>query len=458
MSALTIRSLRETGPVAIAPDLYIYTTPSLQELVHDRVISSLLSEGTLNVPCIPHTGIGYTILGDGFIEQAIQAYVLHRLAHIPQLASLEDPDTTPSGRALATRFSHTRFVHSLDVMTLACVIAYNNQKWFSDHPGWYQVLMLAALTHDVLTPAGGDTIKAIDFAALDEDTWYAEVLEQEAVRNFCTQHNVDTDLLIATVNGKGVLGSILDLADKLAYTARDLFNFLGSGIGDSIPAWKDTAPRRYEIAITTSKLELVCAIWENVAITDGGAVVLSSAKLFEFLKVRALMFRNLYTHPDARHNEVLILYTLLSFLYQRGLVTRQQLLENTNSFLEELLRQHFGIYQHLLYRSYETTYRSFETLEAARAFEQQLVKDRMFFVRVEDAHGFFKPGTHIKTTRNGMIGSFAELWPRAATVIQNYGQLVEPIRVYFLQGDQPRFDELQPAFVAWRMQQLYENT
>ena len=157
---VTIRSLLDGRPVEVFPGLFIYTPPTREHFSGQSLIGDVLDESILNSPSLTHAGFGYSVAEDSFIDRAINAFGLWRLNHVHQLGFLQDPDTTPEDRPFQPRFMHTRFLHSLDVAALAATIVYNNQAFFTERPSYAKTMVLAALTHDVLTPAGGDTTKS----------------------------------------------------------------------------------------------------------------------------------------------------------------------------------------------------------------------------------------------------------------------------------------------------------
>lgn len=449
---VTLDSLRN-GPVAIQPDLFVYTPPRLDHYDDENPVTSIIDEATFNSPSVPHAGFGYSILEGGFIERAIQAYRLHRLAYVRQLGFLEDPDTPPQHEPLQHRFMHTRFLHSLDVAVLAALIVYNNQTFFEANPGFDKVTILAALTHDVLTPAGGDTTKSIDYIAFDEDRWYSEVLKRNEVAAFLEEERIDIELLPATVRGDGVCGSVLDFADKLAYTIRDTINFEGSRDTYVVP-WDWHSPSRAELSPWTSN-GIWAALWQNVLIDEGGVIITSPHDLYSFLKTRALMFRNLYTHPRARHHESLVARTLLSFLYDTGQLSRDWLLDET----DEGLRHHLSslLPDTLLNQlgQYYATYQTFTSMKEAKAFETTLVRTGNIFVQAEDVSGFFKPGTHFRIQTKTGVQPFSESALELSRDIAFTGKAMDPVRVYYIEGEQPCVTEdLRQRLRGWRLGKL----
>lgn len=453
---VTIRSLLDGRPVEVFPGLFIYTPPTREHFSGQSLIGDVLDESILNSPSLTHAGFGYSVAEDSFIDRAINAFGLWRLNHVHQLGFLQDPDTTPEDRPFQPRFMHTRFLHSLDVAALAATIVYNNQAFFTERPSYAKTMVLAALTHDVLTPAGGDTTKSIDFAAFDEDIGYPEVLGYPAVARFLRVEDIDGQLLAATIRNEGPLGSVLDLVDKLGYISRDTINFEGNRDTRIIP-WDWRSPRR-QIVSESTRTENLTGLWQSVKVDEDGVVITDSDHLYRFLYARALMFQHLYTAPEARYQESLIARTILSFLYDTGRLTRDWLLTRTDIELRrevgQLISERF--FGYLV--NYRATYRVFDTVDRACMFEGACLAKKRYFVQTEDVGRFFKPATHFRIETSAGVVPFIESAPQLAAKVLTAGRSTQPIRVYYLEGDQPKLNPTwKEEFELWRMEQFVRD-
>lgn len=396
----------------------------------------------------PFTRAPYVVLNGGLCDQAIQAFGLWRLMHIRQLGYLHDPmvtDVTTS--TLAQRFPHRRFVHVLDVCALLTLMCRNN----GISGGMRATARLAALTHDALTPAGGDTIKLIDPAAFDEDACYPELLEHYDGSALTSRHDINPALLIATVQGAGVLGTLLDIADKLAYVSRDLDCYLSRYAPDGLA----THPEAYErFAALVATHGAVCDVWDAVGVEDGRVIVYDAERLANFLEVRALLFREFYLHPDARRRAFLIAHTVAKFLYKTGELSREDFLRMTDDDLDARIAHTIGIktlangWNGLKYTSHCEI---FPTILEARTRERELLERGTTFTLVEDLSTLVKPATHYLVAHaRGDAIPLTEALPQRATDIHAICAIPKPIRLYWI--EHPPFD---PSFLtalhAWRM-------
>ncbi len=443
LSLRTLADLRT--PLAITEGTYIFIQPKAEDLLCSP-IGNLCDDAAQIEFHMPYSGIGYAIQDDSFFFKIAEMFDVYRLDEINQLEYLEDPDELPLQLGLMERFGHTRDRHSTNVCVIALTIAEVNKKWFDVHEGYKNALMVAALTHDVLTPAGGDTTKAIDRHGFDEDAQYYTVMTQER-RKFLLHHGVDPELCIQTVLGKGVLGTILDIADKLAYVGHDLFAFAQRPY-----AWGKDTPSRKVFGAYVRKQLLPCNIWQHVRVNENTVWFEETESLTRFLSIRALLFRNLYTHPRARYREALLMFKTLSFLYEEKMLTRAQLLHMTDGDLRIFLRETVEWQSDKILPSkghFTPKHQGFKTLKDAEEFRMKLCESGRLFVRIENLANVFKPAHHFNVKVEATVGQLRELLPKEASKLERIGKTIDPIRVSYLEGDEPHLGQQSEAFKVW---------
>ncbi len=326
---------------------------------------------------IPHTlyaGFGFAIMSDGLAEFVSQKLQLHRLSNIRQLAFLTSPTITNSPmKVYPLAFTHNRYLHSLEVYAIATLIGYR----LGLHAAEMLLLQIAALSHDKLTPAGGDVLKVIDPEAFDEDACYPEIFKQEGWRHVRDGFEVDEGKLAQVILGKGLLGSILDLADKLAYTARDTWEFLQHNkpqgfVGALFPEYKD-------ILHILRANPYPCALWECVERKDDQLVFTDEQRLVHFIRLRALMFKILYANANARFVETGFVAALAKILYSDGTLTRQALLSMDDWQLFEVMSTAVG--DNALFCPFHIVLNTnarvdkFASNEAAMAYERRIATE-----------------------------------------------------------------------------------
>jgi HD superfamily phosphohydrolase len=299
-----------------------------------RLTYALREDTFANMPAFPHTGLSYRVKEGGLCEDLSQVYNLHRLSRIKQLGFLQAPWFKDSLYANPIA-DHNRFMHSLDVMAMATVIGANLKL----DRRQMNTLRMAAFTHDMGTPAGGDSVMLVDPEAFDEDLHYPEFLNRPGWKRIRDTYAIDRRMLIRTILNQGLLGQILDIADKLAYTARDLHCCL------PYLEYGRKHMDQYTLEELFRLVELhpqVCGIWDSITIDNRRMAFKDAERLGVFLKVRALMFREVYYHANARFGEYLVARVLVKALYKSGKITRAELLTMGDEELSARLDHEYG--------------------------------------------------------------------------------------------------------------------
>jgi hypothetical protein len=211
---LTIPHLEQVGLVELE-DVYIYRSSPWSNKKAARGFDKAREKEDVKsiVPQAPFAGFGYVVRDSEFLSDLAEVFNLYRLWHILQLAFLHDPVGKEDGGSLkgvSYQFPHTRYLHTIDVLAHYALILH--RLGIRSRTG-----IVAALTHDILTPAGGDTIKQIDPDLFDEDANYPLLLKDAGWPMFRDKYGIDENMLVETILNRGVLGQILDIADKSAF-------------------------------------------------------------------------------------------------------------------------------------------------------------------------------------------------------------------------------------------------
>ncbi|MFA6536647.1 MAG: hypothetical protein WC250_00750 [Candidatus Paceibacterota bacterium] len=306
----------------------------------------LIGEGTdplAIVPRLDHAGFGYIISDEGLIADTSHALRLFRLQGIKQLALLHDPVLRENNREVgAMPFDHTRWLHVLTASAMATLIIGNNPtlKPISN------LIRVAALSHDALTPAGGDTTKLIDPDLFDEDKHFPDLFELPDWPSLRDRYYLDEAELYQTIQGEGVAGQVLDVVDKLSYTNHDLYAYLGRSVV-RFTERKELDSESYsagffQILDHATAHRNICGVWDSVRIVGGDVVFSSPERLANFLKLRVMMFRQLYHNPVSRFLEYLVSKAITKAMFLDGFVTREELLTYGDAWLEGQIDKYMG--------------------------------------------------------------------------------------------------------------------
>lgn len=400
------------------------------------------------VPKFPLTGIGYIICDDALATDACRTFNLFRLGRVKQLSFLHDPvlrENNPSASAIM--FEHTRYLHSLDAYVLGSLVFENNrapiENWYHRVGGNCDQLessfRTAVISHDALTPAGGDSVKLVDPQAFDEEAHFPELLVGKQWENFRKRWNVNGELMAAIVRGEGLLGKILDLVDKTSYIARDAVAYYMS------PMTKKSFRRRpysstgyFAINDILSKAGNVCGLWESAKVLRDDLVIGDVGRLEKFLVLRALLFRELYYNPASRFFEYMIGRGVVKYLYDRKLVTRDELLTNDDGWISRLIDKTFGTMFILskFWNLESARIEEYPNMEEACRRANELFDDMGIFAIVDDFQSKTSSGTKkFLVRKGGKTVRFMDACPDATLEVERIMQFSKKTRLFIFSMD-----------------------
>lgn len=235
---------------------------------------------------------------------------LKRLLQIHQLALLESPYERSDMVSASTiaLFPQSRFTHDLLTARIVQLILQGNN--FPEDVVNSETI--PPLVHDLAIPPFGDATKSIDPEGLSEETNLERLLNLYNLSPL-SRYGFDKAKTIQTVNGIGPAGQILDIADKLAYTAADAFSFTAQNKGEDSQISLDD----YKLKLLLEKDPYWADIYQKVKLTEEGLPYFENAtRLGHFLEIRALMHEQLYLNPKYRKWEMLY-RTAIGNLYSR---------------------------------------------------------------------------------------------------------------------------------------------
>jgi len=288
------------------------------------------------VPTVPYTNIGYIILDNGIISDTIKTFRLERLFNIRQLGFMMNPTLRNLNLAFnASGFNHTRGEHSLDVVVFMRLIMMNNPEITK----YKNLLSIAGVSHDALTPAGSDTTKLIDLELFDEDTHYPELFQMEEWPSLRNRYFVYEEELTEVILNKGIIGQLLDISDKLGYTSRDTWMFAGKfGLLEN----EFKTPGYIRIEKLLKEAPKFCNVWKDVKIKNDKMTIGGGIRLGRLLTLKTLMAVELYNNPTSRYLEYMFSKRIIKLLFNNGTITRKQLLRWNDTQLEEKIWEFLG--------------------------------------------------------------------------------------------------------------------
>ena len=185
---------------------------------------------------------------------------------------------------------HNRYVHSLDTACNIELIMRNNS--FSEEE--IKKAIIACCLHDVATPVFGDlTMKA--FPKLKEENGFSDYMAYypERVAEIEKTFNLSITELHSWIKNQGIIGKILDVADRLAYTARDVFSVHNS---TKLKYEQDDSSEK-TIGDIIKKDPYMFDIMMEISVKDDQIVFENPERLKNILCIRANMHNLIYLNP-----------------------------------------------------------------------------------------------------------------------------------------------------------------
>lgn len=331
---------------------------------------------------------------------------LFRLTMVSQLGYLVPPrpdewDKEQSIAYTVPQFRHSRWEHSLLMAMLMEVILARN--------GFFQkeraAKVLTAACHDIAMPAGGDSVKRVDPKALDEEENFAWVLNHYGLaEKWSGEYGFDIILAQEMVRGKGMFGRLLDVLDKISYTALDCYH-----VGLVRPG---------QIRDLCIEHPLIMDVWQDIRFTADKTkfFFLKPKRLFHFLLLRAYEYQEFLFNPYSRALD-LFLKNLVQPLYDKGIITREQLLTCSDNWLEIILTKHYPGALKPIIEPELLSFQKFETEEEQQAFADRLGNK---LSHTEHING-------IKTGLDWLVRHWGRIIPLREAILQDEVDLLEGV-------------------------------
>src|SRR3989344_5934663 len=166
---------------------------------------------------LPFSDLNRWIPENSLIKKAADVFkIWGRLHEIRALSFLSYVGPDPEQQYFIG-YSHDRLDHSLVVAMTAGDIGRLNNLPQKD----IDTLEASGLLHDIATSALGDATKSIDPDNLDEERFWQELLSENGER-FIKEEGLKKESINDIIKNRGTLGQILDIADLIPYTMKDL--------------------------------------------------------------------------------------------------------------------------------------------------------------------------------------------------------------------------------------------
>lgn len=402
--------------------------PMQRQIKREAYLAPEISSFSLCVGDFPHAAHGYIILEEGLMEQTLGAFELWRLQGVHQLAFLSYPyvvDIQTNDIKQSRRFPHMRLTHVLDVSAAATLLGLRAK--LDEHA--LKTLRIAGLSHDRLMPAGGDLMKTISATAFDEDARYPELASQPKISAFLEKTGVSMQQLAPIIRGEGLLGTLLNMADKLSYVARDAEMF---HLYCRSPGYSELEHSQITRLLQTNPS--ICAWWECVSVRNGRAFVDDAERFYQFLVLRVLLFRELHYASAARYAPMIVVRTMAMYLLATQAIKTEDLFKMTDEQLENIIQEVCQVqFLDQVTDCAVPECEAFSSHEAALAREKDLVASGIPFTFVEDLLAKIKLATNFLVRGpKGTIKRFDQAFPAETELLNALARVHEPFRLYYL--------------------------
>lgn len=375
------------------------------------------------------------------LSNKFRTHRLHRIRQLAflQFASLKEKSTYVMG----PHFDHDRLFHTAIVTrTLELILINNNFPQREINLG-----IASGISHDAATPAFGDPTKEIDPEALDEETVLEDYLNELGISDpDLKKYGITIEEILATVKNEGVVGKLLDIADKIAYTALDIYNYAGD-------PFEETSQDDNLISILEPLKALMrtdpkwANLYQEVRLTeDGEPYFTNSNRLGIFLELRARMHRALYLNPHCRGLDM-IYKLLISPLYSREPnpnfpLNPQVLRQISDENLSDIINEHLGLPKepkhsgfYFPFESYMNRLPNYEEMTREQGKEQivrKLETKNALIIGTETVRRF-KTGADFLAVDplDGKIKPYMEINPRHHDYLERVAEDCNSTVVYF---------------------------
>lgn len=302
-------------------------------------------------------------------------------------------------------FAHGREDHSYVVAKLGELILRHNG--YSEEE--INKAVIAFLMHDIATPALGDATMKLDPANLSEEENFRAIVSDKEKALFA-KYGTNVDEVEAIIKNEGVLGQVLDIADRITYTAKDLDALIGADryLKPADPSLHEENARYLQDFVDiVNKNPKFGELYKTIGIDrKRGQVFSSEPEMFAtFLHVRALLHERLYLHPSSQGRDLFVARLIEPFYStnedDENSITPAKLREMVDYDLMNELERRYSQYLDILPQrlfgeivNWYPQYARFDTDEEAEKFAFKLSKNpNTAILGVRKRRGF-NPGTN----------------------------------------------------------------
>ncbi|HRY36660.1 MAG TPA: hypothetical protein P5230_02120 [Candidatus Magasanikbacteria bacterium] len=375
-----------------------------------------------------------------------RAAKMRRLVDIKQLGYLTFPEKDQTERYGKDwgieKFPHDRFDHSFltSVMNLSVLRISQAEGLINCSDKDILKSFIASTIHDSATVAGGDATKKISPEKLDEEKLVSTIMQNQEMQAVFRKNNLtkeDENDIQDIIFNQGPFGKLLDMVDKMSYTARDT-----QQVATSLKRGLYLTPEGKEILSIIDEDPNIYDILFDLRLDDKkGLYCTNPDKLNNVLKIRALMHNFIYLNPYSQMAEAAVIHPVLKKLMDSGdsKLSVENLLSQSDNYFEKTLCEALGdkeMYPDAI-KSIRKTIKEkdvqvdiFPDYSSAETAIAELENQGRFICNVVNKTKGFKTSTDTLVEVNNKLIPFKEMYPDKDKEIQEIANRVKTVRVY----------------------------
>lgn len=397
---------------------------------HFSSISDEFEEGDFNIH-LPYSDLKRWILDDSVLAQAASVFkIWGRLNEVRALSFLSYVGPAPEEQYFIG-YSHNRLDHSLVVGLTAGEIGRRNNLLQSQ----IDTLEIAGVLHDIATPALGDAAKSIDPDNLDEEKFWHEVVDAKG-EEFLKKKGLSREELDGIIVNHGRLGQMLDIADRITYTTKDLSEIIGYAESKI-----NIHPYLLELRYPLSHYPDIGNIYQDVVVDQKKEQVFFSdyKRLGVFLLLRALMHKHLYMEPTSQGRDLLVANLLRPLYSPNGQkpLSPQELRKMTDREALDVLAKHYefprlqGEWFYTQLTNWHPRYERCETLREAEQKGKEISDSGHLVLGIKKCKGFDAGLSYLTLDEDRKVVPFEQADPTMAGQIRGIEGETRAIYVFY---------------------------
>lgn len=329
-------------------------------------------------------------------------------------------------------FSHNRDNHTYVVAGTGVRILTRNCSSESD----INKFVIASFLHDLATPALGDATKYIDVKNLHEEMFWREMLDDNSLQ-YINNLKVSVDEIGSIIKNDGLLGEVLDIADRITYVCQDLRMNTPFYFFDKPKSKKDVENILMYFDYCHPNIG---NIYKDIKIENNEVYFSNPERLYQFLRLRIMLFEQVYMNPINQGRDFYVASKIKPFYTSNNnnteLLTPNKL-RNMNdlqliAFLAKKYNQPVREFDDKVMRWHPQYFQKFKSLEDAKNKEIELKSiPSINIIGIKECVGCSSSTKYKVKGEDGKIKPFFEYYPVKAEELNKKAAEIKGFVLYY---------------------------